>query len=243
MFSKAGVTRKEMGKYGQTIRPYADLCHAQNGALNYNTGAAYPLLIAGTCPDASVPGLTSETYTGGDWSRTTLVAADSNPSEILGKVLSADQWSVHICDEHDTASAPFESVGMIQAYIQDREKVVTPDATESIDGHNPLALLTSQTVTGGDVVEIAEDQEEEAPPYDILSTGDAIRKIISGFIRLLPHYDGGGYNMGTTTIRNVFLPAGYCFLDFAESPGAMQASDVEVQFDVRGVFDCKDWTE
>ena len=246
MFRKAGVTKKEMGKYGQTIRPYADACHAANGSLNYNTGNAQPYFVSGTCPGREAPepvGFTDAKYAGGDWDRTTLVAADPDPTVLIGTVQSADQWTIHICDEHDTSTAPWESVGMIQAYIHDREKVVTPDSTETIDGGNPLALLSSQTVTGGDVAEIAEDQEEEAPPYDILDTGDGIRKIEYGFLRIQPHTDGATANVALATLRNVFLPAGFCFLDFTETPVEMQSSNVEIMFDVRGVFEAKDWTE
>lgn len=248
MFRRAGVTKKEMGRYAQTLRPYADYCHSDNGSLHYNTGTCLPWNIDGMCP--GVPGetynFTRRLMTMGDWNRSILVAADANPTLdiVTGKVESADQWTVHICDGHDTSSAPWESVGMIQAYNEDRMEVVTPDVadSETIVGHNPLALLSSQSVTGGDVAELAEDQEQIEPPYDLTDGGDSIRKVHTGNIRVMPHFDGAKTNNSIAVLHNVFLPAGFCFLDFEQSNSQLGA-DVQVEFDVKGVYDCADWTE
>ena len=51
-----------------------------------------------------------------------------------------------------------------------------PDATTDtsiVSPNNPLAALRSQDLTSGEITEIAEDQQLEAPPYDILDSGDS----------------------------------------------------------------------
>jgi len=245
MFRRAGVRKSEMGKYGKTIRPYLDLCHYQDEGLG--SGFSYwvaPLVHdRGICPTDG--GFTTVQFTGGDWDRTTLVAADPDPTVNVGVVDSADQWSICLMDEHDVPTAPWGCVGMTYAYNQDRMEVVTPGAEETIVANNPLALLASQSVTGGDVAEIAEDQELENPPYDILDGGDSIRKIGYGQVRCIPHTDGVTTMTATATIKNLFLPAGFLCIEFSQQifPGSGSSDFIGVKFDVHGIIDCKDWTE
>lgn len=242
MFRRAGVRKSEMGKYGKTIRPYLDLNHFLDvGTTQQFCYYEAPLVqITDACPD---PNLVTEEVDGGDWSRTTLVAADPDPTVLIGQVDSADQWNIHLMDGHSNANAPWDSVGMTYAYNQDRMEVVTPGAEETIVANNPLSLLASQSVTGGDVAEIAEEQELEAPPYDIVDAGDSIRKIGYGEFRVVPHFDGGAYVTSTTKINNVFLPAGYLLMDFNKqiTPGSGTGEFVSVKFDITGIFDCKEW--
>lgn len=248
MFRRAGVRKSEMGKYGKTIRPYLDLNHAQDegkvtGFCYYDPNLVH---VSDACPDSN---LVTITNAGGEWTRTTLVAADSNVAvDGAGKFDSSDQWTIHLMDGHDSADAPWTSVGMTYAYNQDRMEVVTPGAEETIVGNNPLALLASQSVTGGDVAEIAEEQELETPPYDISDSGDSIRKIGYGDFRIIPFTDTvtGKVLTKSATIKNVFLPAGYCLMDFSRliTPGSpMQDDFIGVRFDVHGILDCKEWVE
>lgn len=174
MFRKAGVTRGERGTYGHTIRPYMDLKHAENAVLNYNTTESIPYDVNMTMTEVGggPVDLTYDQMTGGIWSRSDFVAAEATAA--TGS--DVDTWSVHICDEHNSVSSPWSTVGMLQAYNQDRMTEVTPNASETIDGpENPLALLSSQSVTGGEVAAVAEDDELLAPPYDIADGGDSIR--------------------------------------------------------------------
>ena len=247
MFRRAGVRKSEMGKYGKTIRPYLDLNHAQDEGKA--TGFCYyePNLVhvSDACPD---PDLVTTTNSGGEWTRTTLVAADPDPTVLIGQVDSADQWTIHLMDGHSNTNAPWSSVGMTYAYNQDRMEVVTPGAEETIVANNPLALLASQSVTGGDVAEIAEEQELETPPYDIIDSGDSIRKIGYGAFRVIPHTDTltGEVLTQTSRIKNVFLPAGYLLMNFNKfiTPGSpMKADNITVKFDVHGILDCKEWVE
>lgn len=240
MFKKAGVTKREMGKYGQTMRPYADRLHSENGSLYYNTGQFVPYDVAGAMNEdgSGDPTTFSMTATnGGEWTYTTLVAAEATAA--TGS--DVDTWTIHVCDEHDTASSPWSSVGMIQAYIQDRMKEITPASNESIDGpENPLALLASQSVTGGMIADVAEEQEEEAPPYDISDTGDAIRKEQLGLFKLIPYANATVDAFGDYKLKNVFLPAGYLFLSFEQTPTILNASSLEIQVDVKAIWECRD---
>lgn len=250
MFRRAGVRKSEMGKYGRTMRPYLDLCHANDAGeeadFSYWDMSEVQVFVTGDCPSAISSGLTMDAYRGGDWDRTTLVAADPDPAVNIGVVDSADQWNIHLMDRHDTAGAPWGSVGMVQAYNEDRMEVVTPGPEETIVANNPLALLSSQSVTGGDVAEIAEEQELEAPPYDITDVGDSIRKIEYGQFRIKPYTDGADTLTANWTIKNLFLPAGYLLMEFTSGqifPGSGSDDFISVKFDIHGVLDCKDWTE
>jgi hypothetical protein len=174
---------------------------------------------------------------GGDWTYSTLVATEATAA--TGS--DVDTWTVHICDDHDTANSPWASVGMIQAYMQDREHPVTPDSDESIDGpENPLALLASQSVTGGEVAAVAEDQEEEAPPYSLNTAGDTIRKQEIGWFKLLAYSNTTTNMFGDFTLKNVFLPAGYCLLNFDQTVGDLVAAGIQVMVDVKAIWECRD---
>ncbi len=215
MFRRAGVRKSEMGKYGRTMRPFLDLNAfndvGESSDFCYWDMSDVHMLISGDCP---APGLADESYRGGSWDRTTLVAADPDPSVNIGVVDSADQWHIHLMDGHDVPAAPWGSVGMVQAYNEDRMEVVTPSAEETIVANNPLSLLSSQSVTGGDVAEIAEDQELEETPYDITDFGDSIRKIEYAQFRIIPHTDGSNDLTAQWSIKNLFLPAGFLLMDF-----------------------------
>lgn len=240
MFRKAGVTKREQGKYGKTLRPYLDRLDAENGALYYNRAEFMPWKVSGSMEeDGSGNPLTidMEKMEGGGWTHTTLVAAEATAA--TGS--DVDTWTVHICDDHDTSSSPWTSVGMIQAYMQDREHPVTPGSDETIDGpQNPLALLASQSVTGGEVAAVAEDQEEISPPYDINNDGDTIRKQEVGWFKLLAYNNATTNMFGDFTLKNVFLPAGYCLLNFDQTVADLVGAGIQVMVDVKAIWECRD---
>lgn len=255
MFENAGITRSEMGKYGKTIRPYFDLCHAndEGETTNFTYYESNPIVARELCPGAGGenPEMIPVQATGGEWTRTVLTSADPTPlvTGAPGQELDLDDmWTIHLLGGHDTSGPPWASVGMVLAYNEDRMEVVTPDADETVTANNPLALLTSQTVTGGAVAEIAEDQELEATPYDISDDGDSIRKVPVGELRCVPYSDtvSGKAYAQQVTIRNVFLPAGYLAMSFSEALNGSFTEDADycaVHFDVHGIVDCKDWIE
>ncbi len=227
MFRQAGVTKKEMGKYGRTIRPFLE-----TNMVDY-TDKANPkekeTLVPIGCTDAAR-----------EWSYTTL---GSSPGWQVGETGSGglslvDEFRLTILDDNqveDTATAgtttKFSTAGMIHSYNIDRMEVVTPSAAEVIQGpNNPLAALRVQGVTGGVITEIAEDQELENPPYDIADDGDSTNKIIIEYLNT---------NNGTlqvARVRNMFVPAG--ILSFVQ--GSDDTVTPAILVEVRGWSLCKD---
>ena len=227
MFRNAGVTKSEMGKYGQTIRPFLD-----QGMVDY-TSLSAPVedntLVPLGCTDAarvwtysdvaSSPGFqTSETGSGG--------------------LSMTDAFKLTICGVNKTEATAtggttlkFSTAGMIHSYNIDRMEVVTPGGAEVIIGeNNPLAALRSQSVTAGEVTEIAGDQETEATPYDLLDAGDSTDSIIIDYL-----------NTNTATLQvarvyNIFVPAGILTV-YNGSDGSITPT---ILVDVKGSVLCKD---
>ena len=168
MFREAGVTKREMGKYGRTLRPYFSVDHESSG------DQAPRLFDPGTLAGANAAG--------GEWTYSTLAsAAPMEAGEEIATDYMVDEWTLTILDSHsveDTSQSGvkvWSSVAMVQAYNQDRMEEI-PDATADssiVPANNPLASLRTQDLTTGEILDIAADQQLEAPPYDILDTGDS----------------------------------------------------------------------
>ena len=178
MFREAGVTKREMGKYGRTIRAYISQDHETNGDED-------PFLW-----DVNSNG--AGTATGGEWTYTKLASAPSFLEGFTGTagLPLVDSYSLTILDDNlvDGTSTSLDvttwtSVGMVESYNLDRMEEI-PDATTGSaiqSPNNPLAALRSQSVMSGEVTEIAEDQELEAPPYDITPAGDSVDAVFEQF--------------------------------------------------------------
>jgi len=202
MFTEAGVTESEKGRYGKTIRPYLD-AGMSTGTIKDPIGWD----ISGTPPVQTQ-----------EWSYTVIA---SNPGFSAAATGSdgqslVDLYDLNICGVNQVAatsprgSETYTAVGMIHSYNQDRQEVVTPTLdSETIEGlNNPLALLKQGgSVAGGEVMELAEDQELEAPPYDITDNGYSTSLVIQDFIQLNPGYDGTSSVPVSRSVR-VFVPAG-----------------------------------
>ncbi len=227
MFRNAGVTKKEMGKYGRTIRPFLE----QN-MVDY-TDLANPkennVLIPLGCTDAAR-----------EWTYTDL---GSSPGwEVTetgsGGLSLVDEFKLTICDANKVESTAaggtttkFSTAGMIHSYNIDRMEVVTPSGAEVIIGpNNPLASLLAQSVTTGVVTDIAEDQELENPPYDISDAGDSINKVF------LDYMNTNAATLQVVRVRNLFVPAG--ILSVFQSSGETVTPTIFV--DVKGWSLCKD---
>ncbi len=227
MFRNAGVTKSEMGKYGQTIRPFLN-----QGQVDYSSLAApveQETLVPVGCTDPARVWTYSDVVTSPGWQTTETGS---------GGLSLVDAFKLTICGENKTEATAsggttlkFSTAGMIHSYNIDRMEVVTPLASETITGeNNPLAALRSQTVTAGEVTEIAEDQETEATPYDISDAGDSIDEIYVDIV-----------NTNTATlqvqrIHNLFVPAG--ILAILNSSGGTVTPTIFV--DVKGSVLCKD---
>lgn len=238
MFKEAGVTKSEMGKYGRTIRPYLEpnMVTVTVDAGNPDTYEENDVLSPLDATDAQR-----------EWTYTSLA---SNPGwqdyESIGDIVDdatsrtislADEWKLTICGENQQAMETavgkvkeYQLASMIHSYNLDRMEVVTPDAEEVISGpNNPLAALRFQGPAAGEVIDIAEDQELEAPPYDVRDDGDSTNLIFADFGRT------NSATLSISKITNLFIPAGIFKL-------ISNGVDTECLFhvDVKGWSYCRD---
>lgn len=234
MFELAGVSDDELGRYGKTIRPNVQPSNISVQKLDVQVGNFFPY-------DQPNPAqIKTADAEGGDWNATTLAAAESYVDANLGSI--AQEFNLHILGGHVYSSQPtdeipvWSSVGMIHAYNQDRQEVQVQTADTTIASYdNPLAALSTQTATSGEITDIAEDLELEAPPYDLDDDGDSTRPLAIAPLRVQP-YSSGEANTATVTLKNVFLPAGFAMIDMGKA-GLTGIFDVSV----KAVLECRDW--
>jgi len=196
MFSDAGVTESEKGRYGKTIRPYL------------NPG------MHGSVIDPAGWDLTTQTQ---EWEYTKIAAAPGFDDAAVGTEGQAavDVYELNICGVNQVGTTTalgteyYDEVGMIHSYNQDRQEIITPSVdSESIEGHNnPLALLRYKGTAGGEVMDIVEAQEKEAPPYDITDGGQSVDTMIGAIMQLNPGYDGTS-SVPVLRKLQMFIPAG-----------------------------------
>jgi len=225
MFSEAGVTESEKGRYGKTIRPYLDAD-----------------MKTGTIKDPVGWDLSEQTQ---EWRYTQIAAAPGFSQSGVGtdgKEI-VDVYDLNITGvnqvEHTATNGTqyYSAVGMIHSYNQDRQEVITPENnSETIEGqNNPLALLKQGgSVSGGEVMQIVESQEFEAPPYDITDDGHSVSVGIEDIMVINPGYDGTS-SVPVQRSTTVFVPAGLLQVNlaFADADSAMLV-------DVIDIVRCKD---
>ncbi|AXH78953.1 MAG: hypothetical protein [Circular genetic element sp.] len=202
MFKNSGITEEEKGRYGKTIRPYMD---------DTLTVSNQPFVGTITGGDAA---------TGGEWSYSRLATVplytEEGPTMGSSTLKVADEWTLHVLDDNtfqtseSGTSGQYSSVGMIHSYNIDRMEVVTPSAEVTVDGpSNPLAaLIATGNQATGEILDIAEEQELELPPYDLLDNGDSVKASIAGIRR--------AGSLFTNLRWTGFVPAGLFSLNLNE---------------------------
>lgn len=224
MFRESGISKKEQGRYGATIRPYFDYSH-KLGVLDPGLRTSMWPQVGAIDQTDGVQSLIPKDATGGEWTYSDIVVTP--PFEDDGTVDLTEQSMVDVFDlcvlgdhqvtpETATEVEKWSMVGMIKAYLEDRmgalmvsgaaanlESVITPD--------NPLALLRSQTLTAGEVTEVANEQQEENPPYqtgELVNTqgADAYQADFCGLLSTGPTTNTS-FNP-TVTLYNVRVPYG-----------------------------------
>jgi hypothetical protein len=153
-----------------------------------------------------------------------------------------DEWDLHIILGHDVedvnaGSEQWSSVGMLSAYLQDRQAEI-PDTTADAAqvAFNPLAALATQTATSGEIVDIAKEQALEQPPYDIKDDvrGSGVQLAHKGFIDVFQlASESTAVTKAERSLRNVFLPSGWL-------TWYTTSNNFEMQVDVKGIFECRD---
>ena len=241
MFQKAGITKKEMGKYGRTIRPFLD----RNMCTVTYPDPALPQVPTVTENDVLIPAGCTDAKR--EWTYTTLAnevafseGTIPGPASATALEGMSDTWPLCILgvnteSAHAGTNVLWSTVAMIHSYNLDRMEVVTPDEEEVISGpQNPLAALISTSAASGEVIDIAEDQELEAPPYDVRDAGDSVAGVFAEY---------GNTNTSTLQVirlRNIFVPAG--ILTISQGTSGSLVQDVVVLCTVKAIVDCKDWT-
>lgn len=253
MFREAGVTRSEMGKYGQTLRPYWDQ-YDQNMQAGDNSqkvfgfwsGTAEPFTFnsqsAYLSPASYFSTGTPPVPQAGEWTFSsfgTVPLYDStNTRQGTAGLPVQDEWDVMILGETiNDASATagdtvtYTSVGMLHAYNLDRQEAM-PDAIAgtTIEGpNNPLAALAiSGNQAGGVILDISEEQELELPPYDTRDDGYSVSGLTSTTI--------GVATTGSIDGRAIYngMAAGGIFSFTIDA-------DCYVTIDCQGEYLCKDY--
>ena len=249
MFREAGVTRSEMGKYGQTLRPYWD-SNDQNMQAGDNTqkefgywsGSGEPFTFNESSGYLSPAPFIPSVPATGEWTFSSFGTVPLYDSTNTGQGTAGlpvqDEWDVMILGETvNDASASvgdtktYTSVGMLHAYNLDRQEAM-PDAIAgtTIEGpNNPLAALAiSGNQAGGVILDISEEQELELPPYDTRDTGYSVSGITSTTI--------GVATTGTIDGRAIYngMAAGGIFSFTIDA-------DCYVTIDCQGEYLCKDY--
>ena len=227
MFERSGVSEDEKGRYGKTIRPYLDVGHIS--AVTAGT-----VLVPSAFNSAGGP----TTWTIGDWTHSQLATVPLYEADGIkmgdSTLAVSDTWPVHICEDNvidvseDKTSGQYSSVGMIHSYNLDRQDVVTPQADNVVEGpSNPLAaLIASGNQATGEILNIAEDQELELPPYDHTDDGNSTDTVPQGF--------AVSRSTGGTVSFNCFLPAGIIRLR------SSQEASLGIEVTILGDMLCKD---
>ncbi|AXH79001.1 MAG: hypothetical protein [Circular genetic element sp.] len=225
MFSEAGVTKSEKGKYGQTIR-----MHLQTNMVDpagYKEAQFF-------FPQGSIA---STAFNVGEWTYSRLASSPSFDVRDITQNMTlplVDTYDIAICGKNIETTEPtlaktFDTIGMIHSYNLDRMEQV-PDATDDtklINPNNPFAMLRSQSVTGGEIVDIASDQELEEPPYDVADDGHSIYPLLKQVTQV---------NATESTRKfQIFLPAGLMAI---YSTNSMAASLLNVEVVAKVL--CKD---
>ena len=228
MFSNAGVTEAEKGRYGKTIRPYLD-ANMKGGTILDPAGWD----ITGTPPVQTQV-----------WTYTEIAAAPGFSEGVVGTegAAAVDVYELNICGKNQSTSTTsgteyYSAVGMIHSYNQDRQEVVTPTLdSQTIEGHNnPLALLKQGgAVSGGEVMEIVEAQELEAPPYDITDDGYSTSLVTQDIMQINPGWDGAS-SVPVQKTTSFFVPAGLLLVG-----SDVAAPNAALLIDVVGIVRCKD---
>ena len=180
MFRDAGISKKDMGRYGKTIRPYFSPCH-KTAVLSEPANVPLPAYGAVTDGDGICTPLVPVEVRDNmfEWTYSDIVVTpemDDGGTVDLSESSVVDVFDLSILGDHQITAATttevekWSNVGMIKSYLEDREgALMVSGASVNLDSKitpgNPLALLRSLSTSAGEVTEVAEDQQDEQPPY------------------------------------------------------------------------------
>jgi len=259
MFDKAGVEKSEIGKYGHTLRPNLMPDSRWTGTLNADFKQVFPgaVLSGESWGDGStvdVFTLESNATTGSgspvrngmtetlEYTKLVSAAQTIGSASVPDTDKLYDEWDLHIIlghnvEETNIGADQWSSVGMLMAYLEDRQAEI-PDATaaSAMVAFNPLAALATQTATSGEIVDIAQEQSLEEPPYDISDDerGSGVQLVHKGFLDVFQlASESTESTKAERSLNNVFLPSGWL-------TWYTTSNDFELHVDVKGIFECRE---
>lgn len=173
MYKRAGVSMKSLGPYARHLRPFLDVNH-ENGTTN-----------EADTEDTSAFGITPN-FQGQEWTYSRAAVTAPQENVVTGEAVYSsdlvDTYSFTILGdsvlESTTPDSPdestagsdedsFVSVGMVSEWL-DSFKRRQPEAggNYQVDSDNALLQLLSDRVSSEEVLELAEDAQEELMPWD-----------------------------------------------------------------------------
>ena len=206
MFKESGISKSERGTWSKSIRPYFDAMHAASPQYTLNPQQVTAVLEGAASEweykDESAVPL-------GDWTYSNIVV-ETNPDS-GGIVKETDQFALAILGQSVNnltgivgSDESWDTVAMIESYNQDRAGMRDNSFEPVADSSNPLALLKGRSESSYETLEIASDEAEDGPPYDV----------DSGIWPVL-----GGYLESTTTGQQITraygvrIPAGLALIE------------------------------
>ena len=131
-----------------------------------------------------------------------------------------DVFDLSILGDHQITPATatevekWTNVGMIKSYLEDREGALMVSAASvnldsKITPGNPLALLRSLSTSAGEITDVAEEQQEEQPPYQTGQPSNGFMAYQADFSGCASTGPAGNTSFNpTVTLYNVRIPYG-----------------------------------
>ena len=173
---EAGVTKGSIGRYAKTMRLNLDnnmfnIAYDPTRAIEA-VDSRYQRLYATQSPTIYSGGNAGGNFTGGVWDYTQLSETSSTNAN------AASDYYLSVCGAHSgSPSAGYTRVGVIEAYNQRRQTVLTDSTltpggdTQFIENDSPFFRVPQQDVSEDAYVDVTLD-EQDNPPYD-RTTGSA----------------------------------------------------------------------
>lgn len=206
MFKESGIKRSERGTWSKSIRPYFDPLHA--GSPQYTlTPQQVAMKLDG---DASEWSWNDESNIAlGDWTYTNIVV-ETNPdspdttkeTDVFNLCLMGQ--SVNALTGTSSSDQHWDTVAMIESYNQDRAAMTDESYEPVSDTNNPLALLKGRSESAYETLEIAKEEGDDGPPYDVEG---GIWPVLGGYL------ESTSTGQQITRAYGVRIPAGLALIE------------------------------
>lgn len=184
MFRRLGLSQKDLGTYGNTLRPFFNSVHEVNPDRELTTqtddsggrGYVYPPASGEwTYSRAAVATpMEKENHPSSTYAVRPSDLVDTYAFTLLGYSVTEDTSGVDKSPDISGTSSDQEkyvSVGMVHEWLESFKQRATVPAGGAADllsstGDNPLLELLADSQSSKEAIEIAADVQAEAPPWD-----------------------------------------------------------------------------